>query len=227
MKLSIIIPTYNDFKKLKNCLQSIAEQSFKDYEIIVVDDGSKIDPTSYIKELKKSLEFEFYRIEHGGAPKARNFGFSKSSGEYLLFLDADVCWLDNLALQKMVDVLDSNPDMSFVYSSFKFGWKTFPCGKFSSDRLKENNYISGNSMLRRVAFPGWDESLKRFQDWDLWLTIVENGGRGQLIPEVLWQAQTGGTMSKWLPSFLYKLPWLKSVKEYNAAKKIIKDKHNL
>ena len=80
---------------------------------------------------------------------------------------------------------------------------------------------------------GWDESLKKFQDWDLWLTMLEQNHKGKWISEVLFTAQTGGTMSNWLPSFIYKIPWdkigwkPKTVKKYEEAKEIIRKKHGL
>jgi len=91
-------------------------------------------------------------------------------------------------------------------------------------------YINPMALLRREHFPvgGWDESIKKFQDWDLWLTVLEAGHQGIFVPEVLYSVSTGGTMSVWLPAFAYKLcPFLPAVKKYWAAMKIIKQKHNL
>lgn len=231
VKLSIIIPVYNNYKKLEKCLKSIKKQSFKDFEIIIVDDGS--DSEFKVSDSKIS----YYKIEHGGAPKARNFGFAKSKGRYVFFCDADVVFLKKDAWQKFVDVLDKNPEIDFVYSQFKFGWKKFKCYEFNIEKLKFNNYISGNSIIRRSALEKisdskpWDESLKKFQDWDVWLNLVEQGSRGKLIKEVLWKANSGGTMSKWLPgekfNFYRFFPNTKSVQEFNLAKEIILKKHNL
>ena len=86
------------------------------------------------------------------------------------------------------------------------------------------------SFIRREHFSsvGWDESIKKLQDWDLWLTMLEQGHTGIWIGQILFKAQTGGTMSSWLPSFAYKLfPFLPSVKKYKKAVKIIKKKHGL
>jgi len=233
MKLSIIIPVYNNYNLLKQCLESILKQSFDDYEIIIVDDGSEkqIDVSNFEFRISNLKSF---RIFHGGAPKARNFGFEKSTGEYIFFCDADIIFLKKDSLQKFVDVLDKNSEIDFVYSQFKFGWKKFKCFDFDIEKLKQNNYISGNSIIRRSALEKleinkpWDENLKKFQDWDLWLSLIENGSSGKLIKEVLWQAKSNGTMSKWLPSFFYKMfPNNKSVQRFYKAKEIIKKKHNL
>jgi hypothetical protein len=88
-------------------------------------------------------------------------------------------------------------------------------------------YIHTTSLIRRDHFVGFDPSLKRFQDWDLWLTMMEKGDHGYYLPEILFTVSAGGTMSHWLPKFAYRLPWLKKVKQYLAAEQIIKAKHHL
>jgi len=176
-----------------------------------------------------------YRIAHSGASAARNFGFLKSSGQYVFFCDSDVIFLKSNALEKMIKMLEENPDKTYSYSSFKYGLKTFKCGEFDAEKLKQNNYISTMSMIRRSALmkitneknQPFDESLKRFQDWDLWLTLLEKGENGVWLSEILWQAKIGGSMSKWLPKIFYKLPFLKKVKDFEKAKEIIKVKHSL
>lgn len=164
---------------------------------------------------------------NAGAPAARNQGAAVSQGEYLLFCDADVMLHGNY-LEKMVKALEVNVEASFAYSSFRFGQKLFKLWPFDSEKLKKTPYIHTTSLIRRKDFPGFDESLKRFQDWDLFLTISERGGRGTWVNEVLFEVTAGGTMSNWLPSFVYKLmPWLPSVKKYQAAKRVIIEKHKL
>ena len=85
--LSVIIPAYNTkIEYLSTCLDSIANSSLKDMEVIVVDDGSTVD----YKELKeKYSNFTFYKIENQGTLKARLFGLSKASGDYIYFIDSD------------------------------------------------------------------------------------------------------------------------------------------
>lgn len=178
---------------------------------------------------------QVYRIVHSGAAKARNFGFQKSSGQYVFFCDSDVVFLQNNALEKMIKILEQNPEKAYCYSAFKFGWKKFKLWPFDAAKLKNNNYISTMSMVRRSALEKlsspnipWDESLKKFQDWDLWLSLLEIGESGIFLPEVLWQAKSGGTMSSWLPKLFYKI--FKSnakVQEYEKAKEIIIKKHSL
>lgn len=222
--ISVIIPVYNNYKELKNCLKSLARQSFKDFEVIVVDDGSTCEIS---KPKVQMLNLFFYKIKHGGAPRARNYGFEKSKGEFVLFCDADMELRDD-CLEKMYRALKNSPHKSYAYSDFKYGFKNFIFWEFDKKKLMQNNYVSVCSLLRREYFPGFDESLKRFQDWDLWLTVLGKGGRGIYIPEVLIRVATSsGRISSWMPKLLYKLPFLKRVRDYNMAKEIVIKKHNL
>jgi hypothetical protein len=147
----------------------------------------------------------------------------------LFFCDADAV-LKPRALEKMLYTLESNPTASYCYSSFLWGRKTFKLWPFDPEKLKEMPYIHSMSLIRREHFPesGWDESIKKLQDWDLWLTMLENGYYGVYIDEVLFKVKPGGTISSWLPAFAYKyFKFLPAVKKYNRAVKIIKEKHNL
>ena len=169
------------------------------------------------------------RQENKGAPAARNAGWKISRGEYLFFCDADVV-LEPVALTIMLAALKINPDASYVYSSFYWGKKLFNNYPFGTDKLRQMPYIHTMSLIRREHFPksGWDETLKRFQDWDLWLSMLEQGHKGAWIDKVLFYVKLGGTISSWLPSFAYKLlPFLPAVKKYKKAMEIIKKKHNL
>ncbi|MDD5043301.1 MAG: glycosyltransferase family A protein [Patescibacteria group bacterium] len=229
-KISILIPAYQAGKTISRCLESIFSQTFQDFEVIVVNDGS-IDDT--LQKLEKyQTRIKIINQQNGGAPKARNRGFQESRGRYILFCDADII-LKPDALQKMIGVLEANPEISYVYSSFYFGWKKFKLHEFDGEKLKQYPYIHTTALIRREHFPEFDESLKKFQDWDLWLTMLERGYVGKWIPEFLFRAQAGGTMSNWLPSFIYKIPWNKIgwkpkvVKKYEAAREIIKKKHGL
>jgi hypothetical protein len=129
----------------------------------------------------------------------------------------------------MLGALERDPGAAFAYSSFKWGWKKFKLWPFDYEKLRQMPYIHTTSLIRRQAFPGFDESLKKFQDWDLFLTMAEKGGRGIFIGEVLFKVKKGGTMSQWLPSFVYSWPWLKlkSKDKYEAWKKIVQAKHGI
>lgn len=222
---SVIIPTFNHGSELLGLLKCFDDQILKPDEIIVVDDGST-DNTSDI--IAPYLDRIIYiRQENKGAPTARNKGFEASSGDFLLFLDADLDLRSDM-ISKMHAALSERPEIGFVYSSFKFGFKKFPGFDFSLERLKKMPYIPTSSMIRREWFFGFDESLKRFQDWDLFLGIGLKGGIGLRIPEYLFSAKPRKAgISKWFPNLFLKMPFLKRVREYENAKKIILSKYNL
>lgn len=232
--ISIIIPVYNGAKTLLETLVSIEKQTWRDFEVIIIDDASS-DNTQEVFEkfsLDNKLDNFYYYIrrkKNYGAPAARNHGWERSKGEFLFFCDADAV-LKAKALEKMLETLISKPESSYAYSSFYWGKKLFKLWPFDPERLRKMPYIHTMSLIRREDFPksAWDENIKKFQDWDLWLTMLKNGKHGVFIDEVLFQIKATGNISSWLPSFSYKfLPFLASVKKYNEAMDIIKKKHSL
>lgn len=185
--ISIIIPTHRQAKHLFQTLKSIFDQTYQDFEIIIVDDGLFKEARKNLKErLKDKDRIKIIEQEHLGAPAARNRGFRESEGEFLFFCDDDVV-LKKDALEKMIRGLNEHPEASYVYSDFYFGWKIFRSFDFDKERLKKTPYISAMSLIRRQHFSGWDESLKKFQDWDLWLTMLKNGYQGYYLREILFK----------------------------------------
>jgi glycosyltransferase involved in cell wall biosynthesis len=224
--ISVIIPCYNSVKTIEKCLDSIFKQTYQEFEVIVVDDGSTDNLLEVLTGYANKLVI--LQQENKGAPTARNYGFKISRGEFIIFLDADIVMKPQM-LEKMFLTLKDNVQASFAYSSFRFGWKKFKLWPFDVEKLKQIPYIHTSSLIRREAFPGFDPSLKKFQDWDLFLTIVERGGTGAFIPEVLFRIKLGGTMSSWLPKFVYNQSKLKfqAKDKYLVGMEIITKKHNL
>jgi len=92
MKLSVIIPVYNTEKYIEKCLNSIANQKMKDFEIIIVNDGSNDDSENIIKnwiENNRNVDIKYFKKENGGLSDARNYGVTKASGKYICFVDSD------------------------------------------------------------------------------------------------------------------------------------------
>ncbi|MBU0596778.1 glycosyltransferase family 2 protein [Patescibacteria group bacterium] len=224
--ISIIIPVYNHKKALERALDSIFSQTYKNIEVIVIDDGSS-------EELRiKNYELRMVRQENRGAPSARNRGLDQAKGEYVIFWDADVIGEPDM-LEKMYDALESNPEVSFVYSNFYFGYKSFKLQHFNITALQHDNYIHSTSLIRYKDAIKWDELLKRFQDWDYFLSLSEQDKKGVWIDEYLFKVLPGGTMSSWLPKFAYKkpwkyLPWVSGrVRKYEDDRAVIFLKHSL
>jgi glycosyltransferase involved in cell wall biosynthesis len=232
--ISVIIPVFDQAEKLKYCLESIFKQSYKRLEIIVVDDGSKDKSGEAAAAFKdgfsaQGINLKIIKQENKGAPAARNHGLRAARGDFVLFCDADAV-LEPNCLWEMINALRNNQGASFAYSSFYWGRKLFKLAPFDGKKLRQMPYIHTISLIKYKDFPvtGWDESLKRFQDWDLWLTMLEENHAGVWINKPLFRVCPGGTMSGWLPSFAYKFfPFLPAVKKYREAVKIIKEKHGL
>jgi len=230
-RISAIVPCYNHASTIGRCLESIFAQTFKDVEVVVVDDGSTDDLDAALAPF--AGRFRLVRQENRGGPSARNRGFRESSGELVLFCDADIIWKKD-AFARMAETLAAHPEAAYAYGSFKFGWKTFGLWPFDAQRLRRHNYIHTGSLIRRDRFPGFDESLKRFQDWDLWLTMLERGDVGVWVPEILCRVITKQAgISSWLPKAVYRIPWRrlgwkpKRVAAYEAAADVIRKKHHL
>jgi glycosyltransferase involved in cell wall biosynthesis len=223
------MPVYNRGKELEKALRSILNQTETNYELIIVNDGS----TDNTKEIIDSFRDEFGHLlsyheqKNQGPQKARNNGAQYAHGEYLLFCDGDIIMKPSM-LREMKEALQKNPQASYAYSNFIWVKKKFRLEPFNAEKLKQMPYIHTCSLIRKENFPGFDENIKRFQDWDLWLTMLKAGHSGVWIDKFLFQKQSGATMSSWLPSFAYKiLPFLPKVRNYKKAMKIIKNKHNL
>jgi len=102
MKVSIIIPTYNEAEVLADCLESLGIQSFTDFEIIVVDDGSTDSTSQMLRSAERTLpSFSFFEQKHLGPGAARNLGAKHAKGEILVFVDADMTF-ENSFLENLV-----------------------------------------------------------------------------------------------------------------------------
>ncbi|HAU66093.1 MAG: hypothetical protein UT30_C0002G0006 [Candidatus Uhrbacteria bacterium GW2011_GWF2_39_13] len=232
-RLSVIIPTYQHAMTLYRCLEALFLQSRLPEEIIVVDDGSTDDTRKVLDPYMDRIHYVFQQNQ--GAPVARNNGFHLSTGNFVIFCDADAI-LEPFMLERLEKTLNDHPEVSWVYSSFYWGKKLFRGKVFSVEALKEHNYIHTTSLIRREDFSGFDPSLKRFQDWDLWLTMSEHGKKGIFLNEVLFQIlveKKRSAYSTWLPKLAYNIPWQKlgwepeSIRKHEMAKKIIVHKHHL
>jgi len=216
--VSVVIPHYNRLQSLLLCITSTYNQTYKDIEIIVVDDGS--DNVSEIETAVKSINNDITFISLGGnhgAPTARNRGADASVGEFILFCDCDTVFNQD-AIKRMVDGLNNNQDCDFAYGGFTYGGCHVIPIEFNLDKLKEGNYINSTSLVRRNKFTRWDESLKRLQDWDLWLGMALGGSKGVCVGDNLYTAEApvvGGISHKDNPITI------------EIAMKIVKEKYNI
>lgn len=231
--ISVIIPTYQHAATIVACIRSLLEQTVMPSQIIVLDDGSTDRTRELVSAFSSPVSYQYQ--ENKGAPSARNAGAALATGAFLLFCDADVIAEPTL-LERMRMTLETHPEASFAYSGCVWGKRRFPVKSFDPDTLRKHNFIHTTSLIRRRDFHGFDPNLKRFQDWDLWLTLLERGRFGVAINECLFTVQEvpgRKGMSKWLPSIVYRLPWRligwkpRALRDYEAAREAIAAKHAL
>ncbi len=183
--ISVVIPVYNRLEQVTTAIQSVFAQSYSDFELIVVDDGSTEDLSS-VKFLVESSGHIFIRTKNMGVSHARNTGVRNSSGKYLAFLDSDDEWLPE-KLKTQYDYLSNHPEIRICQCEEKW----IRNGKFVNPKLihkKPSGYIFLESlelclispssvMLERVLFEevgGFNERLVVCEDYDLWLRITKD-----------------------------------------------------
>ena len=192
-KVSIIIPCYNQGKYVAEAINSALRQTFKDIEIVCVNDGSTDNSVEIIKSFEnKYKNFIFLNNEENRSViYSRNFAIKNCNGTYILPLDADDI-IEPTYVEKAVKILDNNPNIGIVYCKAKiFGnydkyWNLKPFNK--SDILYEN-CIFCSALFRKSDFlkiGGYNNNMKYgCEDYDLWLSFIEQGLEVFQINEIL------------------------------------------
>ena len=185
VKVSVIIPVFNGEKYIREAIDSVLNQTFKDFEVIVIDDGSKDNTLSIIKEYKSKIRWKSQ--ENRGQASATNEGIKMAEGEYIAYLDADdVCMPERLEVE--AEYLDDHLDVGLVYSSYcqmnsvgevERVVKALPHNNFL---LLQKDYIARSSVVHRKNCLDevglFDESITGDDDWDMWIRISEKFGIG-------------------------------------------------
>lgn len=197
MKVSVIMSTYNRAgKELPRAIASVITQTFTDWELLVVDDGSS-DGTD---EVVRHFNAEDSRVKYlrnkknfGKDTRPKNLGIIASQGQYIAYLDDDNEWLPN-HLDLLVTELDMSPNMAAVYGDFRVIDETHPDAEprpgissdFDAQLLLNRCYIDTSSVVHRreavIQVGGWDETLPRFVDWNLWVRMAKAGCQFKRVP---------------------------------------------
>ncbi len=208
-KVSIIIPVYNAMKYLSETLETVVRQTFRDFELIIVNDGSSDGIEGWATQLTDP-RFKLISQENRGASAARNTGLAHAQGDYIAFLDADDLW-EPTKLAKQIAVLDANAEVGLVYTWVAL---TDEQGKltgrvFKNDvegniwgQLTERNLVECGSvaMVRRSCFETvgvFDCNLQSFvEDWDMWLRIASSYSFKVIKEPLVYYRQTSASGSK-------------------------------
>ncbi|WP_025124805.1 glycosyltransferase family 2 protein [Myroides odoratimimus] len=182
MNISVVIPSYNSEKTILFCLESVINQKYLPFEIIIIDDGSSDSSVLLIENFSQvniKVPIHVYCQENSGPSTARNLGVTKAKGEWIAFLDSDDCWHSKI-LQNHVDLhgLYSNS----VLQSFQKGKKEDLCEnqiskKVNFYKLCYKNYFHTSSVLiKKSIFEKYkfDVTQKYSEDYKLWLEVSYN-----------------------------------------------------
>lgn len=205
-RFSVVIPTYNRADALRQTVQSVLDQTFSDFEIIIVDDGST-DLTRMTVEKFADSRIRYFWIKNSGGPATpRNLGICEAKGEWVAFLDSDDLWCPS-KLAEIVRSIDHDPDVDAIGNNeevkhsdgrveiLRYGPVT---PDFYRTLLIEGNRCSTSAMTVRRSFI--EEHGIRFdsspeyvivEDYDFWMRLAQHGARFRFIDQVLGEYMIG------------------------------------
>ncbi len=183
--VSVIITCYNYGKYLAGCLESVLCQTYRDFEIVIVNDGSTDNTDKVMQKYLPEPKIRYIKQKNSGQANAKNTGIRNAKGDFLAFLDADDLW-DSTKLEKQIPYF-ADPSVGVVYSVAGYidedgHSQNFTLGKYLAPRsgnvtsyLYFDNFVPFSSaMVRKEClekFGSFDESIKMGIDWDLWLRL--------------------------------------------------------
>ncbi len=194
-KVSVIVPCYNYGRFISETIDSVLAQTFQDYEVIIVDDGSTDGTTPAVikQETEKDKRIKaIFSPENKGLSATRNIGIEAAKGNYILPLDSD----DKIAptyLEKAVNLMEKE-QADLVYSHIQFfGEKNNILYRMRNQkqikkRLPFKNYLPVCSLYKKTdwqQFGGYDETMEGYEDWDFWINFVGTDKKFTLVDEVL------------------------------------------
>ena len=198
-KVSIIIPCYNDGHYLQDSIGSILRQTYTDYEILVVNDGSTDTNTLNILATLQHEKIKVLHKENGHLASARNFGIKHASGEIIVTLDADDTY-EKTFIEKGVKILEQESAVGVVtcylksFGERKYRWK--PLGGDIKNFLYRLECCA-SAMYRKQCWAdvqGYDENMKKgYEDWEFWIRVTAAGWKVQVIKEFLLNYRTTAT----------------------------------
>ncbi len=190
-KVSIIVPCYNQAQYLPEALQSVLNQTYQNWECIIVNDGSPDNTKEVAQEwVKKDSRFIYLYKENGGLSSARNAGIAIAEGEFILPLDGDDRIGKDYTLLAM-KAFQEDSDLKLVYcKAEKFGEESgsWDLPDFSLFNLARRNMIFCSAFYRKKEWErvgGYDVNMiYGLEDWEFWISILKDGGEVKRIEEV-------------------------------------------
>ena len=199
MKYSVIVPVYNRPDEVKELLESLAVQSFRDFEVVIVEDGSKVPCDSVVSSFSDSLEIRYFTKENSGPGQTRNYGAERASGEFLIILDSDVIVPPGYfaAIEKELANKDTDafggPDRAHegftpVQKAINYSMTSFfTTGGIRGGKVKMDKFYprSFNMGVRRDVYSalGGFSAMRFGEDIDFSIRIFKGGYRCRLFPD--------------------------------------------
>jgi glycosyltransferase involved in cell wall biosynthesis len=190
----VVIPCYRQAEYLAEAVESVVGQTYRDWEIVIVDDGSPDDTAAAAESLiaaHPDRRIRLLRQANEGLAAARNAGIAASSGRYILPLDADDILLPEM-LERTTALLDAEPGVAIAYTDQRqFGAvsRIVRTADWDTDLQRRRNLFAATALFRREiweAVGGYDPAMRQgYEDWDFWLGAAERGFVGRRIPEAL------------------------------------------
>ena len=139
MKVSFIVPIYNVEKYLSECVESILAQTYSDFEMLLVDDGSPDNCPALCDDwATKDSRIKTLHKPNGGLSDARNYGLDHAQGDYVVFVDSDDFWVEKDCLERLMNVVDAHPECDFI---------GFNCSYYYSDTKTYKKWVAYNESL--------------------------------------------------------------------------------
>jgi len=192
-KVTVVIPCFNDGDFIEETLNSVFKQTFQDFQIIIVDDGSNKSTKEILKTLKDD-RIHIITQNNRGPSSARNIGIKNSKSEYILIIDSDDTFEASF-LEKAMVILNDNPQIGGVSSHCnifvnknKIISEHRPKGGGVTNFLFDNNSVSFALIRKKIweEVGGYDQKMIHgFEDWEFWIAITKKGWKVGMIPELL------------------------------------------
>lgn len=206
--VSIVIPTYNNGHLIGRAIESIIQQTFTNWEIIIIDNYSSDNTDKLIEDFAKNQNIKFFQIHNGGIiAKSRNLGIQNASGDFIAFLDSDDWWMPK-KLEKSVELLLSGSDLVY-HDLFLFGKngkkvflkkaKTRVLRKpvihdllFNGNAINNSSVVVKKSVIKQVGWLSEEPALFAWEDFDYWIRISKVTENFKRIKECLGFYWIGG-----------------------------------
>ncbi|HVV58503.1 MAG TPA: glycosyltransferase family A protein [Gaiellaceae bacterium] len=197
-RVSVVIPCYGYAHLLGEAVESVLAQTYRDFEIVVVDDGSPDDTAAVAEALiaaHPEHRISLLRRPNSGQPAvARNTGIARARGELIVCLDADDL-LEPEFLERCVDALDRHPELSIAYGgqrdfSEDREWPLHPHPPYDFATLAHTNLLGTASMFRREAWEavgGYPTDVPGYEDWAFWIALGAHGHYAAHVPEAVFR----------------------------------------